>query len=85
MSICYQNFVGHCQPSPEHLELGGSDWGARRGAWRKRTFSLELWRVQSHLCVPMCVLGALESSGPGSRWGSIRVWALLAPAAGAGE
>ena len=64
MSICYQNFLGHCQLSLEHLGLGGSDWGARRGAWRKRTFSLELWHVQSHLCVPVCA-GALESSGPG--------------------
>lgn len=65
MSICYQNFLGHCQPSPEHLELGGSDWGLRRGTWRKRTFSLELWGVQLHLCVSMRVPGALESSVAG--------------------
>ena len=85
MSICYQNFRGLCQPSLEHLELGGSDWGARRGTWRKRIFSLERWGVQSRLCVPMRVPGALESSVPGEPVGQLSVYALLAPAARAGE
>ena len=80
MSICYQNFLGHCQLSLEHLGLGGSDWGARRGAWRKRTFSLELWHVQSHLCVPVCAggFGKLWAWGAGEAASeSVLCWPLL--------